>query len=193
MQKAVNVLIFILTIAFLFACATTEPDKKPFNVTKEAAGDTMWMSNFSPISVKIDKSFDFVAHQEKSDQRVRRHYHVWKRASGEILYIVDLQVKSSWTFPEDYEPTLGKDQNINDENILLHKSMQYTIWKGIHKNSYRVLKNMGIEIPACKAAINVAKISPSRKSGVWVIIVQENPCGQYGSILDDAQEWITFQ
>jgi hypothetical protein len=199
MQKvvinALAICFLIISVVVLFSgCATTtSTDEEPFNVSKEVTGDTLWTSQFSLVSVKIDESFEFVGHEDKSNMKARRHYHVWKRDTGEILYIVDLQVRTTFNFPSDYDPNLGMDQNPNDPNLLQYKPMQYSIWKGIAKNSYRVLTGMGLTIPQCKAALQVAKLSPSRKAGVWVVLVQENQCGQYGDILFDGQDWITFQ
>ena len=192
--KKLSICLFAVIVMAFFGCATTTvTEEKPFNVEKEVTGETIWTSNFTPLTVKIDRSFEFIGTKDMSDMKVRRQYHVWLKKTGEIIYIVDLQIRTTYNFPEDYDPNLGMDQNPNDPNILLYKPMQYSVWKGIPKNSYAVLNSMGLQIPKCKAALEVAKLSPSRKSGVWLVLMQPNPCGQYGSIVEDGQVWITFQ
>ena len=192
MQKFVSIVIVGILIAFMGACAS-QPELTPINLSKTTGGDTLWSSDYAPISIRIDKSFKFVAQQNKSDQRVRRQYHVWERSSGEILYVIDINVKSQWKFPEDYDPTLGKDQKPNPKGMLDHKAMEYTVWDNIHPKSSKVLTDMGLKVPKCIAAVQRGEVSSSRKSAVFFVFVQEQPCGEFGSIMDDERNLLSFQ
>jgi len=193
MQKVVNVFVCIIAIAFIFACGSG-PEVTPVNITPEASGDISWSSSYGAGTVKIDKSFKYVGMKDLTNAKARRQYHIWKKSSGEIIYIVDLQVKSSWSFPDDYDPGLGNDQNPNEKGIVAHKPMKYTIWDGINPRSLAVLYSLEVKVPKCRLAIQTGKFSPSRKSGFFLVLVKETECGNndINPIVNDARQYITI-
>ena len=193
MQKVVNVFIAVLLIAFLSACAETGKELTPVNITPQTDGDMIWTSSFFSGSLKIDKSFTYLGTKDESDFKVRRQYHVWKRDSGEVIFVADISMKTNWNFPDGYDPTLGKEQKANSKYILAHKPMKYGVWTGIPLRSYHVLTSMGISVPKCKVAIQKGKISPSRKSAYFMMMYEERPCvskTSIGTLVEDAAVWI---
>lgn len=193
MHKVFNVFICFIAFTLITACGSG-PEMTPVNVTPESDGDVTWNSSYGSGTVKIDKSFKYVGMKDLSDSNARRQYHVWEKSSGEIIYIVDLQVKSSWTFPEDYDPGLGSDQNSNSKGIVAHKPMKYGIWDTINPRSLAVLMHFGLKPPKCKLAIQTGRFSPSRKSAFFLVLLKESECGStdIDPIVNDARQYITI-
>jgi hypothetical protein len=194
MQKVVNVFIAVLLIAFIGACAGTGKELTPPNLNTTIDGDTTWTSSFFSGTVKIDESFKYVGITDKSDAKAHRYYHVWKRDSGQIIFIVDFSVKTGWTFPDDYDPGLGREQSPNEKGIISHKSMEYTVWNEMYKKPYAVMNKLGVKVPQCKLLIQTGRFSPSRKSAYFFVLIEESPCGStdMGSLLDNTRAWITL-
>lgn len=193
MQKAVTVLIAILLIAFIGGCGGKE--LPPVNVGKTPDGDTTWTSSFFSGTVKINKSFKYVGIKDESDSKVHRYYHVWKRPSGQIIFILDFSSKTGWTFPDDYDPGLGREQSPNEKGIISHKSMEYAVWNKMYRRPHTVMTELGIKVPECKLLIQTGRFSPSRKSAYFFVLIEESPCGStdMGSLFDNTRAWTTLR
>jgi len=78
MQKVVNVLLSLFIIGLVFGCGSSY-EKTPVNITAEPDGKTTWTSSFGVGTVKIHRAFTYVGVEDRSDAKVRRFYHVWKK------------------------------------------------------------------------------------------------------------------
>jgi len=176
--------LILIVVLFLFACAGPSKDPVMNNQTSES-GDTVWTGSYFNVAAQIDKTFKFVGTQDKSDQRVRRKYYVYDAEDGHFIYIVEIKMKGTWTFPKDYNPLLGKDQKINDPNLLFLSS-DNSAWAGMQKRSYDLITEMGVEIPKCKILVQQAKISPSRSGGAWIVMSTPSSCNRTKAEIDTA-------
>ena len=191
MQKAVNVFLCLIIAGLIFGCGTGR-ETTPVNITPESDGSTTWTSSFGVGSVKIHRSFKYVGVEDKSDSKANRFYHVWKRPSGEIIYIVDFSSRTGWNFPEDYDGGLGSSQNPKEKGIVYHRPLRYTVWNSINKKSYAALDDLDVKIPECKFTIQTARFSPSRKSAYIFTMFQERKCDDenFDQLLDDTRAWV---
>ena len=193
MHKFVHILIVGLLIAFMSSCGTGKELTSP-NLNTTIDGDITWTSSFFSGTVKIDKAFKYVGVSDRSDSKAHRYYHVWKRNSGQIIFIVDFSSKTGWTFPEDYDPGLGREQSPNEKGIISHRLMEYAVWNEMYKKPYEVMSKLGVKVPQCKLLIQTGRFSPSRKSAYFFVLIEESPCGStdMGSLLDNTRAWITL-
>ena len=180
-----QVLALIAIVGLLFSCAGPSTDPVPNNQIAES-GDPLWRASYMNAALQMSEQFKFKGTQDKSDQRVGRKYYVYDAGQGHFLYIVEIRVKGTWTFPDDYDPLLGRDQNPKDPNLLEYSPRTYSVWTGMRERSYRVVTGLGVEVPKCKIMVQQAKISPSRKGGVWVVMSYPSTCDRTNLEIDDA-------
>jgi len=171
----------LLVAASFIACAGTQPSQDP--VTNNAvteSGDTVWTSGNFDGSVQIDKSFKFLGSQNGGSQNSIRKSYFWQKNENTFLYIVDWRHRKTWTFPIDNDGLLGRSNDPQDPSLLAYEPSKHSIWKNMSKKSAETAQKLGIKIPECYAAFEKVKMSSSRGSAFWVILVEKTDCDYKG-------------
>jgi len=176
-----KLLSILITLAF-FGCGGSSLKDPVSNNTPTESGGTVWSSSYFNGRVQIDKEFKFLGSQDRSDQKAERKYYVWKKDLDTFVYVIDLKVKGTWTFPQGADGLLKA--GFDDPDLLVYEPFKYSIWKKMHSNADKTLKELGLVLPMCYAAFEKAKLSPSRSAAFFVLYVEKTGCDyeSYGGI-----------
>jgi hypothetical protein len=174
---------FILISIAVISCGSGPTLKDPVsNNTATESGGTLWTSSYFSGRVQLDKEFEFIGSQDKSNQSAFRKYYVWQKDIDTFITIVDFKAKGVWSFPKTDDGHI--QTSVSDPNLLAYEPDEYSLWKKLHPNSEKVLLELGQAFPMCYAAFQKVKMSPSRSAAFFIIYVEKTGCDyqSYGGI-----------
>lgn len=176
--------LLVVFFMFLLACSSNTPNiEKP---EEDLTGNIIWNSQRTPFQVSINHQFEFKFIGGKSTQIGDRlyDYTVFTNPEGKIIYIIDYK-RLDQPFPKGAD--IFEPRDVNSQDILAYEPYQYSIWTGISNFSESILRDMQVDVPRCKVALNSGKLNfEDRSTAVFVVYIEPWNCAriEFEQIID---------